>query len=68
MNKFLILIPFLLSACNAETMKFVRTMEEQQALGYKWKKIPCRQVTLGVPAITMDTNDRKIVCNLLVKE
>jgi hypothetical protein len=49
-------------------MKFVRTMEEQQALGYKWKQIPCRQVTPDVPAITMDTNNRKIVCNLLVKE
>lgn len=68
MNKIILLSFLVLTACNAETMKFVRTMEEQQAQGYKWKQIPCRQVTPGVPAIAMDTNNRKIVCNLLVKE
>ena len=67
--KYLILTSLLLlGACNAQTMEFWRTVEKQRAEGYKWKEIPCRQVTPGVPAITVDTPvGNKLVCNKLVK-
>ena len=67
--KYLILVSALvLGACNAQTMEFVRTVEKQRAEGYKWEQIPCRQVTPGVPAITIDTPiGNKLVCNKLVK-
>jgi hypothetical protein len=66
--KYLILLSALvLGACNAQTMEFWRTVEKQRAEGYKWKEIPCRQVTPGVPAITMDMPGSKVVCNKLVK-
>jgi hypothetical protein len=67
--KYAILTSLLaLGACNAQTMEFVRTVEKQRAEGYVWKEIPCRQVTPGVPAITMDTPiGNKLVCNKLVK-
>ena len=68
--KYVILLSLLaLGACNAQTMEFVRTVEKQRAEGYKWKEIPCRQVTPGVPAITMDTPiGNKLVCNVLTKD
>jgi hypothetical protein len=67
--KYLILVSLLLlGACNAQTMEFWRTVEKQRAEGYKWKEIPCRQVTSNVPAITIDTPaGNKLVCNKLVK-
>ena len=67
--KYLILVSALvLGACNAQTMEFVRTVEKQRAEGYKWEQIPCRQVTPGVPAITIDPpTGKKLVCNKLVK-
>ena len=67
--KYLILVSALaLGACNAQTMEFWRTVEKQRAEGYVWKEIPCRQVTLGVPAITIDPpTGKKLVCNKLVK-
>ena len=67
--KYTILLSLLaLGACNAQTMEFIRTVEKQRAEGYKWKEIPCRQVTLGVPAITIDPpTGKKLVCNKLVK-
>jgi len=68
--KYLILTSLLaLGACNAQTMEFWRTVEKQRAEGYKWKEIPCRQVTPGVPAITIDPpTGKKLVCNKLVKD
>jgi hypothetical protein len=48
-------------------MEFVRTVEKQRAEGYKWEQIPCRQVTPGVPALTLDMPGSKVVCNKLVK-
>ena len=68
--KYLILLSLLaLGACNAQTMEFWRTVEKQRAEGYKWKEIPCRQVTPGVPAITIDTpTGKKLVCNKLAKD
>ena len=67
--KYLILTSLLaLGACNAQTMEFVRTVEQQRAAGYEWKQIPCRQVTPGLPAITIDPpTGKKLVCNKLVK-
>ena len=67
--KYTILLSLLaLGACNAQTMEFVRTVEKQRAEGYKWEQIPCRQVTPGVPAITIDPpTGKKLVCNKLVK-
>jgi len=67
--KYLILVSALvLGACNAQTAEFWRTVEQQRAEGYVWKEIPCRQVTPGVPAITIDTPiGNKLVCNKLVK-
>jgi hypothetical protein len=68
--KYLILTSLLaLGACNAQFMEFQRTVEKQRAEGYKWKEIPCRQVTPGVPAITIDPpTGKKLVCNRLVKD
>ena len=68
--KYLILVSALaLGACNAQTMEFWRTVEKQRAEGYVWKEIPCRQVTPGVPAITIDTPiGNKLVCNVLTKD
>jgi len=67
--KYTVLLSLLaLGACNAQTMEFVRTVEKQRAEGYKWKEIPCRQVTPGVPAITIDPpTGKKLVCNVLSK-
>ena len=67
--KYLILVSALvLGACNAQFMEFQRTVEKQRAEGYKWKEIPCRQVTPNLPAITIDTPiGNKLVCNKLVK-
>jgi hypothetical protein len=49
-------------------MEFVRTVEKQRAEGYVWQQIPCRQVTPGLPAITIDPpTGKKLVCNKLVK-
>ena len=68
--KYVILLSLLaLGACNAQFMEFQRTVEKQRAEGYKWKEIPCRQVTPGVPAITIDPpTGKKLVCNKLVKD
>jgi hypothetical protein len=68
--KYLILTSLLaLGACNAQTMEYFRTVEQQRAEGYKWEQIPCRQVTPGVPAITIDPpTGKKLVCNKLVKQ
>ena len=68
--KYLILVSALaLGACNAQTMEFWRTVEKQRAEGYVWKEIPCRQVTPGVPALTLDTPiGNKLVCNVLTKD
>lgn len=58
-------VSLLLSACDKT---FWDTVEEQRAQGYKWTEIPCRQVTPGVPAITIDTpTNKKLVCNVLEK-
>jgi len=66
--KYLILVSLLaLGACNTQTMEYFRTVEQQRAEGYKWKQIPCRQVTPGVPALTLDMPGSKVVCNKLVK-
>jgi len=67
--KYTVLLSLLaLGACNAQTTEFVRTVEKQRAEGYKWKEIPCRQVTPGVPAITIDPpTGKKLVCNVLSK-
>ena len=68
--KFLLLpAAILLGACNAQYMEYQRTVDAQLALGYKWKQIPCRQVTAGLPAITIDMpTGKKLVCNKLVKD
>jgi len=68
--KYLILLSLLaLGACNAQTMEYFRTVEQQRAEGYVWQQIPCRQVTLGLPAITIDPpTGKKLVCNKLVKD
>ncbi len=68
--KYLMLISLLaLGACNAQFMEFQRTVEKQRAEGYKWKQIPCRQVTPGLPAITIDPpTGKKLVCNKLIKD
>jgi len=68
--KYTILVSLLLlGACNTQTMEFWRTVEKQRAEGYVWKEIPCRQVTPGVPAITIDTPiGNKLVCNKLAKD
>ena len=67
--KYTILLSLLaLGACNAQTMEYFHTVEKQRAEGYKWEQIPCRQVTPGVPAITIDPpTGKKLVCNKLVK-
>ena len=67
--KYTILLSLLaLGACNAQTMEYFRTVEKQRAEGYKWEQIPCRQVTPGVPAITIDPpTGKKLVCNVLSK-
>ncbi len=66
--KYLILTSLLaLGACNAQTMEYFRTVEQQRAAGYKWEQISCRQVTPGVPALTLDMPGSKVVCNKLVK-
>jgi hypothetical protein len=65
-----ILIPLLivLGACSSQQAEFWRTVEQQRADGYKWEQIPCRQVTPGVQALTLDTPiGNKLVCNKLVK-
>jgi hypothetical protein len=50
---------------NAE---FVKTSNEQQADGYFWSQIDCREATPGLPAITIDTpTGKSLVCNKLVK-
>jgi len=57
-----LLIGALLSAC--EHREFFDVAKEQMAQGYKWKEIPCRQVTPDIPAITIDTpTNKKLVCN-----
>ena len=66
--KYTILLSLLaLGACNAQTSEFLRTVEKQRAEGYKWKQIPCRQATPGVPSLTLDMPGSKVVCNLLEK-
>jgi len=67
--KYLILTSLLaLGACNSQTMEYFRTVEQQRAEGYVWQQIPSRQVTLGLPAITIDPPaGKKLVCNKLVK-
>lgn len=58
-------VSLLLAACDKV---FWDTVEQQRAQGYKWKEINCRQVTPGVPAITIDTpTNKKLVCNVLSK-
>lgn len=47
---------------------FVNTVNEQTANGYSWNKIECRQVTQGLPAITIDTpTGKQLVCHKLQK-
>ncbi len=67
--KYTILLSlFVLGACSSQQAEFFRTVEKQRAEGYKWEQIPCRQVTPGVPAITIDPpTGKKLVCNKLVK-
>ena len=67
--KYTILLSLLaLGACSSQQAEFFRTVEKQRAEGYKWEQIPCRQVTPGVPAITIDPpTGKKLVCNKLVK-
>ena len=67
--KYLILLSLLVfGACDTQTMEYFRTVEQQRSEGYKWKQIPCRQVTPGVPAITIDPpTGKKLVCNVLSK-
>ena len=50
---------------NAE---FLKTVEAQRAEGYTWHEIECRQVTEGLPAITIDTpTGKQLVCHKLQK-
>lgn len=42
---------------------FHNTVAEQKAAGYKWYNLPeCRQVTKGLPAITIDSVNGSKVC------
>ena len=47
---------------------FINTVNEQTANGYGWNQIQCRQVTPGLPAITIDTpTGKQLVCHKLQK-
>ena len=52
----------------AANNEFVETVNEQTANGYSWNQIQCRQVTPGLPAITIDTpTGKQLVCHKLQK-
>lgn len=47
---------------------FINTVNEQTANGFSWNQIQCRQVTPGLPAITIDTpTGKQLVCHKLQK-
>ena len=52
----------------ADNAEFIKTVEQQQAEGYTWQSIDCRQVTEGLPALTIDTpTGKNLVCHKLQK-
>ncbi len=52
-------------SANAE---FVNTSNEQQADGYFWSQINCREAIPGLPALKIVTpTGKELVCNKLVK-
>ena len=52
----------------ADNAEFIKTVEQQQAEGYTWQSINCRQVTQGLPALTIDTpTGKNLVCHKLQK-
>ena len=61
----LILLALLFNIDNSE---FNKTVAEQKAQGYKWFELSeCRQVTEGLPAITVDSVKGQRVCYKLAK-
>jgi len=47
---------------------FFNTVTEQQAEGYRWEQIECRQADPSLPSLTVDTpTGKKLVCWKLVK-
>ena len=52
-------------SANAE---FVNTSNEQQADGYFWSQLNCREAIPGLPALKIVTpTGKELVCNKLVK-
>ena len=50
----------------ADNSEFVATTSKQQAEGYRWHAIECRDVDPNLPAITINTpTGRRIVCHKL---
>ena len=57
-----------LAAFSVDNAEFLKTVEAQRAEGYTWHEIECRQVTEGLPALTIDTpTGKQLVCHKLQK-
>ena len=62
------LIVLTMAAFFASNAEFFKTVEAQRAEGYTWQSIDCRQVTQGLPALTIDTpTGKNLVCHKLQK-
>ena len=58
----------LIAMFGIENKEFIDTASKQLNEGYSWKQIICREVTPGLPALTIDApNGKKYVCNKLEK-
>lgn len=58
----------LLALFGIDNKEFIDTASKQLKEGYSWKQIECREVTPGLPAITIDSpNGKSYVCNKLKK-
>lgn len=48
--------------------EFFTVVEQQRSEGFGWNQIQCRQVTPGLPALTIDTpTGKQLVCHKLEK-
>lgn len=58
----------LLTLFGIDNKEFIDTSSKQIKEGNWWHSIPCREVTPGIPAITIDSpNGKKYVCHKLKK-
>ena len=65
----MVLVALVAALFAIDNKEYFDTVEEQQAAGFSWSQINCRQVDPELPALTIKTpTGKEIVCNKLVKD